>query len=386
MKVSDLTPIIVALYNANRTGMCWGSPGIGKSASFRAAAQIVKESLGLTGPVLERHQLREFQAKGGDMRQAFGLFDLRLSQMDPVEVGGLPRENKTNGTMEKLPPSWFAHEGRHDLPDHGILLLEELPSAPLSVQTTAYQITLDGVIEDFKLKAGWGCFAAGNRITDGGQYFKMPDALANRMCHIDVESNLDSWVDWAIDKGIEYSLVAFLRFKPDLLNTHEDKVKNKPKGFAFATERQWEAVNDILVNNQGMDDGTLLAIIGGLVGPGPAAEYIGYRKVYQNMPNIDSVLIDPMSAHLPEDAASQYAVMTALAARADYNNLKNCFVYTDRLMAAGRAEMSVLFLKDMQRRQKIAETKAREAGQPFQNAVQSPEFSLWATKNRDLFT
>lgn len=386
MKVSDLTPIIVALYNANRTGMCWGGPGIGKSASFRAAAKLLKEQLGLTGPVLERHELRAFQLAGGDMRQAFGLFDLRLSQMDPVEVGGLPRENKLNGTMEKLPPSWFAHEARKDLPDFGILLLEELPSAPLSVQTTAYQICLDHVIEDFKLKDGWGCFAAGNRLTDGGQYFKMPDALANRMCHIDVESNMDSWKDWAIDNGVEFSLVAFLSFKPDLLNTHEDKVKNKHKSFAFATERQWEAVNDILVNNNGLDDGTLLAIIGGLVGAGPAAEYIGYRKVYQNMPNIDSVLIDPMSAHLPEDAGSQYAVMTALAARADYNNLKNCLVYTDRLLNAGRPEMSVLFLKDMQRRQKIAETKAREAGQPFQNAVQSPEYAVWASKNRDLFT
>jgi hypothetical protein len=385
MKVNELSPIIVALYNANRTGMFWGAPGIGKSDSFRAAAEYIKNMLGLTGPVLERHQVRSFLAKGGDITQAFGLFDLRLSQMDPVEVGGLPRENRTNGTMEKLPPSWFAHELRADLPDFGILLLEELPSAPLSVQTTAYQITLDKVIEDFKLKEGWATFAAGNRLTDGGQYFKMPNALANRLCHIDVESDVDSWCQWAVEKNIDHSLIAFIRFRPDLLNTTDEHIKNRGKGFAFATERQWAAVNDFLTNNQSPSDTTVHAVVGGLVGSGPAAEYVSFRAVWNNMPSIDGILIEPDTAILPEDAATQFAVMTALAARASYDNLSQCLKYTDRLMAKGRPEMAVMFIKDMQLRQNTAWEKAKTAGQSFQRAEQSPAYSIWASKNVELF-
>lgn len=385
MKVSELNPIIAALYNAGTTGMFWGAPGIGKSTAFRAAAEILRKQIGLTGPVLERHQVKQFIAEGGDIRTAFGLFDVRLSQSDPVDVGGLPRENKATGSMERLPPSWFPHFARNDLPNYGILLLDELPSAPLSVQTTAYQITLDGVIDEHRIKDGWAVFAAGNRVTDGGQFFKMPYALANRMCHIDVESNLDSWLDWAIAKGVDHSLVAFMQFKPDLLNCYEDHAKNKKAGMAFATERMWEKVDDLLQHNQGIDQATLQAILGGLVGGGPAAEYMAFRSVWQNMPSTAQIFTDPMSASLPEDAATQYAVCTALSAATTANNVQQCFQYVDRFTQMGRAELSMLYVKDMQRRASNAARKAAEEGKPFDNPVQTAAYSQWAIKNRDLF-
>lgn len=398
MNINQLKPIVKSLYNAGRTGMVWGAPGIGKSDAFKAAAlEIAKEQIGPDAVVLQRHEVRDFLAKGGNMRKAFGLFDLRLSQMDPVEVGGLPREDETNGTMAKLPPSWFAHTQRDDMPDFGILLLEELPTAPLSVQTTAYQITLDKVIDDFRLKDGWGTFAAGNRLSDGGSYTKLPNALANRICHIDVESDLDSWVEWAINEGIDHSLIAFVRFRPELLNTYAEHVTKKHKGFAFATERQWHAVHDFLVNNSvtdpntgmlqlAVDDTTTMAVFGGLVGEGTAAEYKGFRDVWYKMPNLDGIIMNPDIAIVPEDAATQFAVMTALAAKADYNNLQQCFTYCDRFKAMGRHEMMMLFVRDMQRRQTIKQQAAVAAGdRSFQDASMSPAFSKWASQNADLF-
>jgi hypothetical protein len=392
MNVSQLTPIVKAMYNAQRTAMIWGAPGIGKSMSFLAAAQeIAEEQIGKDAVVIQRHQVKEYRAKGGDMRKAFGLFDLRLSQMDPVEVGGLPREDETNGTMAKLPPSWFAHTQRDDLPDFGILLLEELPTAPLSVQTTAYQITLDGVIDDFRLKDGWTCFAAGNRMSDGGSYTKMPNALANRMAHIDVESDLESWVSWAIGAGIEHSLISFIRFRSDLLNTYEEHVTKKLKGFAFATERQWHAVNDFIVGNSvngqlTVDAVTSQAIMAGLVGAGPAAEYEGFRQVWHKMPNIDGIILSPDTAVIPDDSATQFAVMTALANKADYNNLQNCFVYAERFVGIGRDEFMMLFVRDMQRKQSLAQAAAIKAGDnSFRDATMSPAFSQWASKYASLF-
>lgn len=392
MNVTQLGPIVKAMYNANRTAMIWGAPGIGKSMSFMAAArEIAIEQIGPDAVVIQRHQVQEFRRNGGDMRKAFGLFDLRLSQMDPVEVGGLPREDETNGTMAKLPPSWFAHTGRDDLPDFGILLLEELPTAPLSVQTTAYQITLDGVIDDFRLKDGWGTFAAGNRLSDGGAYTKMPNALANRMAHIDVESDLESWVAWAIGHGIDHSLISFIRFRPEYLNTYEEHVTKKHKGFAFATERQWEAVDDFLkgnsVNGQlTVDAVTSQAIMAGLVSPAAAAEYEGFRQVWHKMPNIDGIILSPDTAVVPDDSATQFAVMTALANKADYNNLQNCLVYAERYAQKGRDEFMMLFVRDMQRRQSIRQAEAIKAGDStFRDATMSPAFSQWASKYASLF-
>ncbi|MNM64530.1 hypothetical protein D3C81_759320 [compost metagenome] len=386
MNMNELKPVLAALYNAGIPGMIWGQPGIGKSTILRAVAEQLRDQLGLPGPVLERHEVAQFIAQGGDVRTAFGMFDVRLSQSDPVDIGGLPREDKLTGTMERLPPNWFAHGGRQDLPNFGLLLLDELPTAPLSVQTAAYQIVLDKVIDRYKLKDGWSCFAAGNRVTDGGQYFKMPYALANRFCHLDAESSLDSWVDWAINEGIDHSLIAFVRFKPELLNTFEAHVKEKRKGFSFATERVLEKVNDLLVNNKGLGDDVLSAIAGGLASAGWAAEYLSFRKVWHNMPSVQQVLIDPQSAMLPEDAATQYAICTALAAAVSYNNLNQALDYVDRFTQKGRGEMSMLFIKDMQRRASIAQRKAQEAGDTsYMRPESSPAYTKWVHANQDLF-
>jgi hypothetical protein len=391
MNVQQLTPIIVALYNAATTGMLSGPPGIGKSASFRAAAEQLRDLLGLKGPVLERHQIAGYVAQGGDINQAFGMFDVRLGQSDPVDIGGLPREDKATGSMERLVPGWFPHEGRTDLPRYGILLLDEFPSAPLSVQTAAYQITLDGVIDKYRLKDGWRTFAAGNRLMDGGQFFKMPHAQANRMCHISVESDLDSWLNWAIDNDIEHSLVGFMRLRPDLLNTYDDHIGQgadgkKKQGAAFATERMWEKVNDYLVGNPAAPDEVTTAVISGMIGEGAAAEYIGFRQTWHNMPDVNQVLVDPDSAPLPEDSATQFAICTALAARVDMHNVGQALKYMDRFLAKQREELVVMFAKDMQRRQSVAQKKAHEAGNnQFVRAEQTQAYSIWSQRNADLF-
>lgn len=384
MNITELHPVLAALYNADVPGMLWGSPGIGKSTAFRAVATQLRDQIGLTGPVLEMHQIEDYVAKGGNIRETFGVFDVRLAQSDPVDIGGLPREDKKNGSMDRLPPSWFAHRGRTDLPDYGILLLDELPAAPLSVQTAAYQIVLDKVIGRHQLKDGWACFAAGNRLTDGGQYFKMPHALANRFCHLDAESNVDSWCQWAIDSGVDLSLIAFIRFQPDLLNESAKHIKDKREGFAFSTERVVERVDDLLKNNPGLSDAVISAIVGGLAGKGWAASYLGFRKVWHNMPSVAQILMNPDAALLPEDAATQYAVCTALAAQVDATNIDQALTYVERFKTKGRVEMTVLFVKDNQRRDSIAADKAQKEGTPYTRIATTPAMVRWLEANASL--
>ena len=45
----------------------------------------------------------------------------------------------------------------------------------------------------------------------------MPSPLANRFTHYEIEANLDDWVSWAHACGIDPRVIAFLRFRPDLL-------------------------------------------------------------------------------------------------------------------------------------------------------------------------
>ena len=242
-------------------------------------------------------------------------------------------------------------------------------SAPQSVQAAAYQLTLDRRINDKVMKPGWFIVLTGNRMTDGGVVFKMPTPLANRLVHLTVETDVDVWRRWAMNAGVEDSLIAFISLRPDLLNTFDDHVKNKKSGDAFATERSWHIVSDLSKANAPED--VFLALSSGAVGDGPAAEYYGFRRTWQNMPSIDAILLDPSNAPVPEDAATQYAVAVALAANSTKDNFDGILTYAARFHdERGRAELTVLTVKDaLYRKGELANTKA---------------FSHWAVNNVEL--
>ena len=98
-----------------------------------------------------------------------------------------------------------------------ILFLDEITAAPQSVQAAAYQITLDRVIGEHKLPENCIVIAAGNRVTDKSVAYNMPRALANRLLHITVKGDPDSWHDWAVKSGIHRFVTSFLEYNPTAL-------------------------------------------------------------------------------------------------------------------------------------------------------------------------
>ena len=92
---------------------------------------------------------------------------------------------------------------------------------------------------------GWAIFAAGNRQGDRGVTYTMPAPLANRFSHFEVETNLDDWVGWAYANGIDERIIAFLRFRPELLFDF-DPAHNP---IAFPSPRSWEFAHRGLQNS-----------------------------------------------------------------------------------------------------------------------------------------
>ena len=196
--------------------------------------------------------------------------------------------------------------------------------------------------------------------------YKMPKPLANRMIHVDVEADVDTWSAWAVTTGVRQELVAFLRLRPDLLSTFEEHVKKRMEGEAFATPRSWSMVADLLPVQ--MPDHILSALVAGCVGAGPAVEFLAYRQVWRDMPDIDGILADPEHAPVPEEAGTLFAVATALADRmTNPDHLAPVLTYIDRLPP----EFAVLVAKDATRRS--------------QDIIKSELFGDWTRRNADLF-
>ena len=194
--------------------------------------------------------------------------------------------------------------------EHGILFLDEITSAPPTVSAAAYQLILDRRLGEYQVPDGWAIFAAGNRQGDRGVTYTMPAPLANRFSHYEVEVHLDDWVSWAWDHGIDERVIAFLRFRPELLFDF-DPAHNP---VAFPTPRSWEFAHRAL-HKFGAEDQLLRGALQGCVGNAAGIELAAFIDNLHNLPDLDQIL-SGKGGEIPKEIDLQYAVATALVGRA----------------------------------------------------------------------
>lgn len=339
MRPSQIVSALGYLVDAKQPVMIHGSPGVGKS---QVVHQIAKQ-------------------RGIDM------LDLRLSQLDPVDLRGVPSVNTKTGVTSWNAPDFLPRSGK------GILFLDEINSAAQATQAAAYQLVLDRRLGDYELPEGWAIIAAGNRATDRAIVNQMSTALKNRFTHLNYEVNNDDWCEWALRNNIAVEVLGFIRFRPMLLNEFEQRNQSKEEkeriqklkdAQAFATPRSWEFLSKVVQQNPSPD--IEYELYSGIVGEGCAAEFMGYLKYYRNLPNLDALLMNPGQAQVPEEPATLYALATGLATKATPDNFERVVKYALRMPA----EFQVLLMKDaITRDTSLTNTKS---------------FNEWAIKNADV--
>ena len=343
MRPAHLLTVIEKEFSSADTGhhtpvMLWGAPGVGKS---QMVAQIA-----------ESHNVP--------------LIDIRLSQMEPSDLRGIPF--RVDEFVEWAVPSMLPNLKRHG--KSGILFLDEITSAPPSVSAAAYQLILDRKLGEYEVPEGWAIIAAGNRQGDRGVTYSMPAPLANRFSHYEVEINLDDWVAWAYDNGIDERIIAFLRFRQDLL--FEFDAAQNP--VAFPSPRSWEFAHRAL---QKFDESSnlLLGALQACVGKAAGIEVKAFVDSLDQMPDLDAI-VKGEDVAAPKEIDLQYAVATALVGRAIraketdeamivHGNILN---YASKLP---QREMGVMMVSDMH----------RAVGQDIFSV---PEFAAWADKIADI--
>ncbi len=182
----------------------------------------------------------------------------------------------------------------------GILFLDELNSATAMVQASCYQLVLDRKLGEYTLPDGWAIVAAGNRESDRGVTTRMPTPLRNRFTHLQFEVDMQEWCEW---------------------------------------------------------------LIAGTVGDGTATEFSAFLATYRNLPNIDAILLHPDQEPVPNNAAAQFAVSTALSHCATDTNFDRVCRYLQRMPT----EFGVLCVRDASLRQPAVR--------------HTPAYTKWAVAN-----
>jgi hypothetical protein len=177
----------------------------------------------------------------------------------------------------------------------------------------AYQLILDRRLGDYRVPPGWAIFAAGNRQGDRGVTYAMPAPLANRFAHFEVEVNLDDWVRWAYANEIDARIVAFLRFKPELLFDFSPE-HNAGGEMAFPSPRSWEFAHRAL-HKFGDHPELLAGALTACVGQAAGIECAAFIASLDRLPDLDAICAG-RDADVPAEIDLQYAVAAALAGQA----------------------------------------------------------------------
>jgi hypothetical protein len=268
---------LVATIKTNRiTGIptfVFGPPGVGKSEQVH-------------------------QAAGGDP-----VIDVRLSMLDPVDLRGLPTVSKrADGTsdVEWARPEFIPAEGK------GIIVFDELNTAPIAVQNAALQIILDRKCGPHKLGDGWYIVACGNKASHKAHVNPMSAPLRNRFAIVEYEPSVEMWTRWAVGNGVHDDVVAFLNFSGEyLMSEPTDEHSN------FASPRAWARVSKFI--NAGISD---VESYTQLVGRGAAVAFGSFQDEIADMPNIDALIAGKEKFdHNQKRISVSYAVAMALASR-----------------------------------------------------------------------
>jgi hypothetical protein len=269
---------LLKAFKVQRPLFLWGPPGIGKS---ELVENITKDL-------------------GGYM------IDLRLGQMEPTDIRGIPFYNKDSGKMDWAPPVELPDDELASQYPVVVLFLDELNSAAPSVQSAAYQLILNRRIGKYRLPDNVVMVAAGNRESDKGVTYRMPTPLANRFIHQEMKVDFASWQEWAVLNKIHKDVVGYLSFAKQDLYDFDAKSASR----AFATPRSWSFVSELLDDE--CDNDTLTNLIAGTVGEGLAVKFMAHRKVASKMPNPLDILKGKVKDLNVKEVSAMYSLVISM--------------------------------------------------------------------------
>lgn len=263
--------------------MVWGPPGSAKSASVRQVAD----------------------------EEGIGFIDLRLGQIDAVDLRGLPaitRDEQDNCFMTFAPSKVLPRDGR------GILFLDEIAQAPMLVKNAASELILDRRCGEYILPEGWIVVSAANRMTDRAGTTEMPSHMKNRMIHVSVGYEVLGFLNNAEEKKYHKSVISFVKQNPKLV------AHFKPDQVAYPTFRTWEYVSKVFYSYEARGftraqiagDESFRASVQGALGRTVASQLFAFLNE-ATLPTLEEILANPTGVQVPDTvgpAISQLDMLT----------------------------------------------------------------------------
>lgn len=251
------------------------------------------------------------------------------SVREPSDFAGLPVVDHGTGSVVLAPPRWASRLVEYG---GGVLFFDEVSTAPPSVQAALLRVALDKVVGDLALPTGTRIVAAANPAGLAADGWDLSTPLANRFCHLswtlpasDVRQGFCfGWEPVTAPSVDRRALTgrlpearaiigSFVGARPELATRLPD-VSDPDGVLGFPTPRSWEtaALFHAAVGHTGAGIGVWARLVGGVVGPGAAAELLAFVEDL-DLPDPESLLADPARLQVPEGRSDKvHAVASAV--------------------------------------------------------------------------
>jgi hypothetical protein len=316
MRPTELATFLGSTIPAGIPVLITGAPGVGKSQIVAQAARSAGAEVIVSHPAVS----------------------------DPTDAKGLPWVSEDRKSAQFLPFGDLAQAVKATT--RTVWFLDDLGQAPASVQASFMQLLLARRVNDHVLPDCVTFVAATNRRTDRANVNGILEPVKSRFgAIVDLEPNLDDWCGWALAHQINPQIIAFVRFRPELLHKFSPSadLTNSP------LPRTWAHASTLM--HLGLTGPILKQAIRGAVGEGASVEFFAFLQVYDELPDLDEIITNPKGwGFLPKKPATLYAVATGLAVKATKATLSPIVTYAERLADKGHGEFAALLMRDIVRR------------------------------------
>ncbi len=293
------------------------------------------------------------------------MIDVRLSQLDPVELNGFPKldgrkaeyvpmdifpivgdrlpvkpEHKEEydelvaqaiimfGSVDKIAETvWEKIESKMCYKGW-LLFFDELTNANRSVQAAAYKILLDRQVGIHNLHPKVVQMAAGNNVEDRAAAMEMTTALQSRLIHLHMGEDREDFLNHMIVKQWSPLIPAFLSWKPQFQNAFDPNHQD----YTFSCERTWEFANDLIQKSWNDDVPTgKKAVLAGTLSMPVANEFMAFCRYWKDLPNIKDIISKPTTIMVPRETGTQYAVAGMIGSHLDRQTGVALMKYVKRL-------------------------------------------------------
>ncbi|MEQ1594745.1 MAG: ATP-binding protein [Casimicrobium sp.] len=313
MTPTSVSQVLAVAIENRQPVLITGEPGIGKTDIVKSAASEAEADLIVTHPVVDQ----------------------------PIDYKGLPYVG--NGEAKFL--AYGNLKALVEAKRPTVCFMDDLGQATQAVQAAVMQLILAREIDGVRISDQVSFLAATNDHRHGAGVSGLLEPLKGRFATIlPMEADLDEWIRWAHAKLVPQELIAFLRFRPELLSafTRTAAMTNSPNPRSWAHVAAWQRTR--------LDSALWREVFSGAVGESAANEYVSFLETIRDMPNPVAVFEEPELAPIPSRPDILYALCGALVSqgikRGAEAAARAVVPYARRLLAAGRGEFGVVLFRD----------------------------------------